>query len=986
MDRLSRTNHETRSFGQVNAQGRAFVASFPAKVLRMILVFTLVFFSTWHLQYSYAYGDETDDSSSSTDQPTTGGGTDEGGEEDGSGSTGGEGGEGGEGGDPQPVSYTVFFDAAGGTIGSDPSGTYQEGEAIVLPEVTYEGYDFQGWNWNENNYAAGTEFPVTENLSFTASWKEKEKEKFNIFFDPAGGILENDLSGEYEAGAEIVLPEVTLEDNTFLYWDTAEYTAGSTYVVTESRTFVAKWEKNSITYSYINNLEILPEKIEKEEEEYPEAKDIPAFEDGATLTLDGKEKRTYQLRARISITDALSNGETQDAEGSPVVVSGSLADMKISNNKAAEGEEPQYFSDLTWEITSAINDKGEDVSGNEDLVKLDEKTGELTIAPGVKVGIRCTTPDGEVGELQKELIAELPSSEVKPVNIITISYDANGGEGTVQTTVSDGSEEVTLAGGEGLTAPQDNSSSAASSSSSATSAEPSAPSSDATDSSSSKSKKKVYTFKGWNTAADGKGTSLDAAGTYKIEDLIALAKEVTDGNSSEDPAASTSSDAAQTQTTKHYKLTLYADWNETEEENSDDSIDGEEFDGKARIDISYHPVPKGKFATLKPVIYGVGRLSFAYVWERSTDGGATWSRIESTGLTEHRVMTDDESIGKHLYRVSMYADKLIDDDNILTSAPVTITEGTSDYVQLTYNTVKQGETTEFTVEAGTDFTDGTFTWYISNDNGATFTRIQGANGRSHSVVTNEEYLGSMFRVVAKSKDGKKTAQDTVTLVALDPDHDPIDTENPMGKDDNNAGGSSSSTAPGNDDERVNDNSGDQGPADIGENDNETTDDTESDGPQGNGGEAEIYDSPEGEPIEEDSNNDEGYGPWVDNDDPKAETPEPTPAPEPVNIVPHDEPAPVEEPTETPADPALDIIVDPEVSQKIAAEQPQTQELGQKWRELSVMPNPEEIKQVLDSNPLAPFVIPLTIALITCGMMERLLFFRRQMQDSDAVFA
>ena len=963
-----RTHQKTKSFKQSNTHVCALTTSLPAKILRMIMVFTLAFFSTWHLQYSYAYGDEND-GNSTTEQPAAS-------NENESGSTGSG------NSDSQPTTYTVSFNPANGILESDPSGNYTEGSTITLPNATYEGYVFQGWSWNGNNYSAGIEFPVNENLSFTASWQEKEK--FTIDFDPAGGVLESDPSGEYEAGAVITLPGVTLEDNNFLYWDTAEFTAGSSYVVTESRTFTAKWEKNSITYSYINNLEILPETMENEEEEYPEAKDIPAFEDGATLTLDGKEKRTYQLRARISITDALSNGETKDADNSPVIISGSLADMKISNNKAAEGEESQYFSDLTWEITSATDEKGEDVSGNEDLVKLDEKTGELTIAPGVKVGIRCTTPDGEAGELQKELIAELPSSEVKPVNIITISYDANGGEGTVQATVSDGSEEVTLAGGEGLTAPQDTSSSS-SSSDSATSTESSAEGEDATDnSSSSEPKKKTYTFKGWNTAADGKGTPLDAEGTYKIEDLIALAEEVTDSESSENLESGASSNATQTQATKHYKLTLYADWDDAEEDN-EDSIDGEEFDGNARIDISYHPVPKGKFATLKPVIYGVGRLSFAYVWERSTDGGATWSRIESTGLTEHRVMTDDESIGKHQYRVSMYADKIIDDDNILTSSPVTITEGTSDYVQLTYNTVKQGETTEFAVEAGTDFTDGTFTWYMSDDNGATFSRIKGANGRSYAVITNEDYLGNMFRVVAKSKDGEKTAQDTVTLVALDPDHDPIDTETPMGKDDNNGGGGTSPNAPGDESNRIADDSNNPGPAEYDDNYEEATEELEPGDPRGDSGNAEIYDSPDGEPIE-DANDFDGYGPWIDNSDTEFEAQGPTPAPEPVNIVPYNDPTLAEESPETPADPAIDIIVDPEVSQKIAAEQPQTQNPGQKWHELSVMPKPEEIKQVLDSNPLAPFVAPLIIAFLACGMMERYFAYRRQTQASTVSFA
>lgn len=68
--------------------------------------------------------------------------------------------------------YTVRFDANGGE--NVASQTVESGAEIELPQAVREGYDFLGWELNDETYAAGEKYTVTSSVTFTAQWKETD--------------------------------------------------------------------------------------------------------------------------------------------------------------------------------------------------------------------------------------------------------------------------------------------------------------------------------------------------------------------------------------------------------------------------------------------------------------------------------------------------------------------------------------------------------------------------------------------------------------------------------------------------------------------------------------------------------------------------------------------------------------------------------------------------------------------------------------------
>lgn len=68
--------------------------------------------------------------------------------------------------------YTVRFDANGGE--NVASQTVESGAEIEMPQAVREGYDFLGWELNDETYAAGEKYTVTSSVTFTAQWKETD--------------------------------------------------------------------------------------------------------------------------------------------------------------------------------------------------------------------------------------------------------------------------------------------------------------------------------------------------------------------------------------------------------------------------------------------------------------------------------------------------------------------------------------------------------------------------------------------------------------------------------------------------------------------------------------------------------------------------------------------------------------------------------------------------------------------------------------------
>lgn len=80
-------------------------------------------------------------------------------------------------GDPDPVLYSVSYDAGGGTGTAPAVQEYEEGEAVTLAQNPFarEGFSFAGWEYGETVYQASGVFTMpAEDVVFIAQWDREE--------------------------------------------------------------------------------------------------------------------------------------------------------------------------------------------------------------------------------------------------------------------------------------------------------------------------------------------------------------------------------------------------------------------------------------------------------------------------------------------------------------------------------------------------------------------------------------------------------------------------------------------------------------------------------------------------------------------------------------------------------------------------------------------------------------------------------------------
>ena len=135
-----------------------------------------------------------------------------------------------------PNQYSVSFDANGGVGGW--SRTMRYGAAIEPPTVTREGYAFSGWS-----PSVAMTVPAGD-VTYTAQWTPKG---YMVRFDANGGI--GGWSQMIKYGATIEPPIVTREGYTFAGWSP---TVAAT-VPAEDITYIARWTANRYTVKFDAN-------------------------------------------------------------------------------------------------------------------------------------------------------------------------------------------------------------------------------------------------------------------------------------------------------------------------------------------------------------------------------------------------------------------------------------------------------------------------------------------------------------------------------------------------------------------------------------------------------------------------------------------------------------------------------------------------------------------------------------------------------------
>ena len=126
--------------------------------------------------------------------------------------------------------YAVTYVGGAGATGTAPSGgEYAEGAKITLPdagELTKADHTFGGWSYDGKTYAAGAEFTMpAKAVEFTAVWTlnqgggEEQPTVYNVVFNPNNGTESQTVN--VESGKKVAKPAddpVNSDGKIFRYW------------------------------------------------------------------------------------------------------------------------------------------------------------------------------------------------------------------------------------------------------------------------------------------------------------------------------------------------------------------------------------------------------------------------------------------------------------------------------------------------------------------------------------------------------------------------------------------------------------------------------------------------------------------------------------------------------------------------------------------------------------------------------------------------
>ena len=158
--------------------------------------------------------------------------------------------------------YQITFVLAGGTILEQPI-SYTEGQEVILPTATKDGYIFDGWYETKEltgNKVERIEKGTTGNKVFFAKWS-KVPEVYLITFITNGGILlEQPIN--YDETMEVILPIPTKDGYMFDGWYENQNCYGAKIEKIEEgstghKVFYAKWKEETYAITFVTNGGIL---------------------------------------------------------------------------------------------------------------------------------------------------------------------------------------------------------------------------------------------------------------------------------------------------------------------------------------------------------------------------------------------------------------------------------------------------------------------------------------------------------------------------------------------------------------------------------------------------------------------------------------------------------------------------------------------------------------------------------------------------------
>ncbi len=336
--------------------------------------------------------------------------------------------------------YTITFDTQGGTEIAPITQDY--GTDVTAPNApAKEGYTFAGWD---------EEIPATmpaEDMTITAQWKINE---YTITFDTQGGTTIAPITQDY--GTDVTAPaDPTKEGYTFAGWD-KEIPAT---MPAKNMIITAQWDPNQYTITFDTKGGSAVDPITQDFGTDVTAPTDPTKtgytfkgwdkEIPSTMPAENVEVKAQWKANTYTVTFNADGGEVNPASKT-VVYDSAYGTLPVPTKDGYEF--------VCWKLddeaitADSIVRNAEDVTltaqwrSNERAITFDTDGGSA-IAPIVQdIGTAVTAPADPTKEgytftgWDKELPAVMPAEDMTvtaqwEANEYTVSFDANGGEGTM---------------------------------------------------------------------------------------------------------------------------------------------------------------------------------------------------------------------------------------------------------------------------------------------------------------------------------------------------------------------------------------------------------------------------------------------------------------------------------------------------------------------------------------------------------------------------
>ncbi len=282
----------------------------------------------------------------------------------------------GGGENPTPTTYTVKYDANGGT-GAPSNQTKKQGESLTISTAkpTKTGYTFTSWNTKKDGtgtkYDIGASYTTDSDVTLYAQYKENTI-TYTVKYDANGGTGAPSNQTKTK-GTDLVLSDIkpTKEGYIFVNWNTKKdgigtsYNAGSKYTTEASVILYAQYEKE----------------LNEEETKY-------------TITFYTNDGTTEKSTKVVNKGDKVVKPEDPTREGYT---------FDGWYDKKENGKEYDFTKEVTSDISlyaywSKIGDKT-----NEDVDK-NSKTGDILIFIAWTAGIGALTYSVYYFKSRKETI------------------------------------------------------------------------------------------------------------------------------------------------------------------------------------------------------------------------------------------------------------------------------------------------------------------------------------------------------------------------------------------------------------------------------------------------------------------------------------------------------------------------------------------------------------------------------------------------------